>query len=392
MPVAALRDRPSKRVNGRARTRALRYSARDSLSQRRLLEPAAVPLRKAGAHGAPCARDSRGKSMPRSLRSSTSARAAPRTADQCRSRGRGADFLGLLTHRSADRRQSAACAAVLRVLAWRTTTPRRSWNATRAPVALRRRDGVSAGGLGGAGARPSSPRSSARERRACVLLLGALVRRGGGRSTQVGAARAGCGPPRRCDARRRRHEARCQDALFLLSLSSRPTNGCSAPMAAPSSISLKSRQEGVPARHRRATAAAPWWRRVAPISPTRASLTVRGASTWLSATISSRSRWRRLWKWWRRGAGGDHGTPRHATERLADGLGTRGVLHLTRGCAHPLPERAFSRRHASRVRAARGRDHVAPRLGRIRISPHVYNDEEDVDRFVAAFRRLARTP
>jgi selenocysteine lyase/cysteine desulfurase len=33
--------------------------------------------------------------------------------------------------------------------------------------------------------------------------------------------------------------------------------------------------------------------------------------------------------------------------------------------------------------------HVAARLGRMRISPHVYNDEEDVDRFVAAFRRLA---
>ncbi|HWA78762.1 MAG TPA: aminotransferase class V-fold PLP-dependent enzyme [Acetobacteraceae bacterium] len=33
--------------------------------------------------------------------------------------------------------------------------------------------------------------------------------------------------------------------------------------------------------------------------------------------------------------------------------------------------------------------HVAGRLGRLRISPHVYNDEEDVARFVAAFRDLA---
>ncbi|HUC16995.1 MAG TPA: aminotransferase class V-fold PLP-dependent enzyme [Acetobacteraceae bacterium] len=33
--------------------------------------------------------------------------------------------------------------------------------------------------------------------------------------------------------------------------------------------------------------------------------------------------------------------------------------------------------------------HVAGRLGRMRISPHVYNDEEDVARFVAAFRDLA---
>ena len=31
--------------------------------------------------------------------------------------------------------------------------------------------------------------------------------------------------------------------------------------------------------------------------------------------------------------------------------------------------------------------HVAPRLGRLRLSPHVYNDEEDADRFVAAIRR-----
>jgi len=25
----------------------------------------------------------------------------------------------------------------------------------------------------------------------------------------------------------------------------------------------------------------------------------------------------------------------------------------------------------------------------VRISPHVYNDEDDIDRFVASFRRLA---
>ena len=32
--------------------------------------------------------------------------------------------------------------------------------------------------------------------------------------------------------------------------------------------------------------------------------------------------------------------------------------------------------------------HAASRIGRLRLSPHVYNDEEDADRFVAAFRRL----
>jgi selenocysteine lyase/cysteine desulfurase len=31
--------------------------------------------------------------------------------------------------------------------------------------------------------------------------------------------------------------------------------------------------------------------------------------------------------------------------------------------------------------------HVAARLGRVRISPHVYNDEADIDRCVAALRR-----
>ena len=33
---------------------------------------------------------------------------------------------------------------------------------------------------------------------------------------------------------------------------------------------------------------------------------------------------------------------------------------------------------------------VAPRLGRMRISPHVYNDETDADGFVAALARRLR--
>jgi selenocysteine lyase/cysteine desulfurase len=37
---------------------------------------------------------------------------------------------------------------------------------------------------------------------------------------------------------------------------------------------------------------------------------------------------------------------------------------------------------------AREEVYVAPRLGRLRISPHVYNDEEDIDRCVAALQRL----
>lgn len=37
-------------------------------------------------------------------------------------------------------------------------------------------------------------------------------------------------------------------------------------------------------------------------------------------------------------------------------------------------------------RLAAAQVYVAPRLGRIRISPHVYNDEEDVERFVAVLK------
>jgi selenocysteine lyase/cysteine desulfurase len=35
--------------------------------------------------------------------------------------------------------------------------------------------------------------------------------------------------------------------------------------------------------------------------------------------------------------------------------------------------------------------YAAPRLGRLRISPHVYNDEADVDRFVEVFRKVMRS-
>jgi selenocysteine lyase/cysteine desulfurase len=48
---------------------------------------------------------------------------------------------------------------------------------------------------------------------------------------------------------------------------------------------------------------------------------------------------------------------------------------------HGMPARLTERLAAENI-------HVAARLGRIRISPHVYNDEEDADRFVAAFRKI----
>ena len=34
--------------------------------------------------------------------------------------------------------------------------------------------------------------------------------------------------------------------------------------------------------------------------------------------------------------------------------------------------------------------HVAARLGRLRVSPHVFNDEADIERFVAALTRRLR--
>jgi selenocysteine lyase/cysteine desulfurase len=46
-----------------------------------------------------------------------------------------------------------------------------------------------------------------------------------------------------------------------------------------------------------------------------------------------------------------------------------------------MPERLIEKLAAERI-------YVARRLGRMRISPHVYNDEADVDRLVAAMRKV----
>ena len=54
-------------------------------------------------------------------------------------------------------------------------------------------------------------------------------------------------------------------------------------------------------------------------------------------------------------------------------------------CASAFPTAC---RAGSIERLAAENIYVAPRLGRMRISPHVYNDEDDVDRFVAVMRRL----
>jgi selenocysteine lyase/cysteine desulfurase len=81
------------------------------------------------------------------------------------------------------------------------------------------------------------------------------------------------------------------------------------------------------------------------------------------------------------------------TTRLADGLGglpvdildarVRAPHVLSLGFAHGMPASLVTDLAAENV-------YVAPRLGRLRISPHVYNDEGDIDRFVAVFGRLMR--
>jgi selenocysteine lyase/cysteine desulfurase len=79
---------------------------------------------------------------------------------------------------------------------------------------------------------------------------------------------------------------------------------------------------------------------------------------------------------------------RMLTDRLAAALADR-PIHiapprvrsphiLSLSFPHGMPERLSARLAAQNV-------YVAPRLGRIRISPHVYNDEADVERFVATF-------
>jgi len=81
------------------------------------------------------------------------------------------------------------------------------------------------------------------------------------------------------------------------------------------------------------------------------------------------------------------------TQRIADHLQNSGVH---------VPEARFRAPHILSLGFPKGMPaglveglasegiYVAPRLGRMRISPHVYNDEADVDRFVAALTKRLR--
>jgi selenocysteine lyase/cysteine desulfurase len=85
------------------------------------------------------------------------------------------------------------------------------------------------------------------------------------------------------------------------------------------------------------------------------------------------------------------------TDRLADGLANSGVRVLDRNLRAPhllclqFPKGQFPKGMPDDLpqKLAAENVYAAPRLGRLRISPHVYNDEQDVDRFVEVFRKVA---
>jgi len=82
---------------------------------------------------------------------------------------------------------------------------------------------------------------------------------------------------------------------------------------------------------------------------------------------------------------------RMLTGRIAETLRNTGVLILDERLRVPhILSLSFPQGMPSGLveKLAGEKIYVAPRLGRLRISPHVYNDEEDVDRFVAVLRKL----
>ena len=81
------------------------------------------------------------------------------------------------------------------------------------------------------------------------------------------------------------------------------------------------------------------------------------------------------------------------TGLLADGLGGDDLSYPDAGlrAPHILCVKFRDRMPRSLIENLAARNvHVAARLGRLRISPHVYNDEADVERFIAAFNAARR--
>jgi selenocysteine lyase/cysteine desulfurase len=81
------------------------------------------------------------------------------------------------------------------------------------------------------------------------------------------------------------------------------------------------------------------------------------------------------------------------TERIAEGVRGTGVSTLKRGLRAPhILSLGFEKGIPAGLVEGLAAENifVAPRLGRMRISPHVYNDEADADRFVAALTRRLR--
>ena len=80
------------------------------------------------------------------------------------------------------------------------------------------------------------------------------------------------------------------------------------------------------------------------------------------------------------------------TARLAEGLRRSGVAIPDARVRSPhILSLAFPNGmpHALVAQLAANNVFVALRLGRLRISPHVYNDEADVDLFIEVFRKLS---
>jgi selenocysteine lyase/cysteine desulfurase len=78
------------------------------------------------------------------------------------------------------------------------------------------------------------------------------------------------------------------------------------------------------------------------------------------------------------------------TDRIADGLRDGGVQMPERRVRAPhILSLSFKDGLPNELIEELGRDdiYVAARLGRLRVSPHVYNDEDNADRFVAALLR-----